>query len=215
MFFLHAGESEVGGFGVCSAHGPLYVQDFVTVRQLVTPMSVEFVDAAVADYFDRCVDAGLRPERFGRIWCHTHPGDSPTPSVTDEKTFARVFGGCDWAVMFIVSRTHRTYARLSFAAGPGGDVLLDVAVDWQFWPHLLLELPEQLQNPMLAWAQEYEQNIHSAWPTDRTRAAQFDMEPPQGWWDFEEYELRPDVDELRPDRDEALDALPQEGTVPA
>ena len=33
MFFLHAGDTEVGGFGVSAENNLLYVQDFVTVKQ--------------------------------------------------------------------------------------------------------------------------------------------------------------------------------------
>ena len=159
QFFLHAGETEVGGFGLSAERDPLYVEDFVTVRQATTPVTVEFDDVAVADHFDNCVDAGLPPSRFARIWCHTHPGDSPTPSHTDERTFARVFGRCDWSLMFVLSRTGRTYARLAFAAGPGGSLLLPVAVDWANWPFLVLEGRVTLGDLAAAWAAEFEQNV--------------------------------------------------------
>ena len=130
QYFCHAGPTEVGGFGIARAADPLYLEDFVTVRQLATAVSVRFLDEAVADFFDRCVDAGLDPQRFSRVWCHTHPGDSVTPSGTDEETFARSFGACDWSLMFILGRTGKTYARLAFPAGPRGEVLVPTAVDW-------------------------------------------------------------------------------------
>ena len=122
-------------------------------------MSVEFNDTAVADYFDACVDAGLPPSRFARIWCHTHPGSSADPSGTDELTFARVFGSCDWSVMFIVSRTGSMYARLSFSAGPGVNVLLPVSVDWADWPKALAETTPQISELLAAWETEYQRNI--------------------------------------------------------
>ena len=62
---------------------------------------------------------GLPPERFARIWVHTHPGKSPHPSITDEETFQRCFGNSDWAVMFILARGGQSYARLRLNAGPG------------------------------------------------------------------------------------------------
>jgi len=49
-------------------------------------VTVEFDDAAVADFFDEQVDQGRRPEEFSRIWLHTHPGASAQPSHTDEET---------------------------------------------------------------------------------------------------------------------------------
>ena len=48
--------------------------------------SVSFDDEAVADLFDTQVDAGRKPEQFARVWLHSHPGDSPRPSNTDEES---------------------------------------------------------------------------------------------------------------------------------
>jgi hypothetical protein len=76
------------------------------------------------------VDLGRKPEQFARIWLHTHPGDSPDPSSTDEATFQRVFGGCTWAVMAVVAQDDSTYARLSFNIGPGGQILIPTGVDF-------------------------------------------------------------------------------------
>jgi len=166
MLFLHIGDTEVGGFGISRGGGEdgdeldlLYLEDFATVRQRVTAISVALDDAAVADYFDDRVDAGLPPARFGRVWVHTHPGDSPDPSMTDEETFARVFGTCDWAVMLIVSRTGRTYCRLSFSAGPGGTVLLPVRIDWPAWPDVLLRQAVDLTKLCEGWIKEYGTNV--------------------------------------------------------
>jgi hypothetical protein len=100
------------------------------VRQAVTGVSVAFDDEAVADFFDRQVDAGRRPEQFARIWVHTHPGDFAEPSATDEATFLRVFGRTDWAMMFILARGGQSYARLRFHVGPGGDISLPIKVDY-------------------------------------------------------------------------------------
>ncbi|HMP08605.1 MAG TPA: Mov34/MPN/PAD-1 family protein [Lacipirellulaceae bacterium] len=129
VYLRDAGRTEIGGFGTSRADDPLLVDDVQLVRQRCSWAHVAFQDEAVADYFDRMVDAGRRPEEFARIWVHTHPGDSPAPSAADEETFARVFGGCDWSVMLIVARNDAAYARLQFSAGPGGAVRLPVAVD--------------------------------------------------------------------------------------
>src|SRR3954462_15153578 len=59
LCFLHAGDFEVGGFGVSACGDPLYVEDFVTVAQAVTMVSVAFDDEAVADYFEDCAAKGL------------------------------------------------------------------------------------------------------------------------------------------------------------
>ncbi len=94
-------------------------------------MTVKFDDSSVADYFDTQVDQGRSPEQFARIWIHTHPGDSPHPSCTDEETFERCFGNADWAVMFIVACGGQAYARLRFGTGPGGELILPVEIDFE------------------------------------------------------------------------------------
>jgi hypothetical protein len=160
QFFLHAGETEIGGFGISRADDLLYVEDFVTVRQRVSCMTVELDDTAVADYFDAQVDEGKVPAQFGRIWVHTHPGSSANPSWTDEETFERAFGRCDWSVMFIISRSGQTYVRLRFAAGPRASLLLAVRVDWAAWANMLSDLGgDRLGELAEAWMDEYGQNI--------------------------------------------------------
>jgi hypothetical protein len=106
------------------------LEDVRLVRQRCDWASVAFEDESVADLFDEQIDLGRRPEEFARVWVHTHPGESPSPSATDEETFARVFGACDWAVMFILAKGGRSYARLRFGVGPGGSLEIPVEIDF-------------------------------------------------------------------------------------
>ena len=130
LFLRDAGNTEVGGFGIAATDDLLLVTDFQLIEQTCSAISVAFDDTAVAEFFDQQVDLGLHPSRFARIWIHTHPGDSPNPSTTDEETFQRVFGHCDWAVMFILARGGQTYCRLQYHSGPPIAVELDVEVDY-------------------------------------------------------------------------------------
>ena len=130
LFLRDLGPTEVGGFGISSPDDLLLVQDISLVRQLCSAVTVKFDDQAVADHFDDFVDLGCTPERFARIWVHTHPGDSAIPSSTDEETFARCFGSSDWAIMFILARGGETYAKLALNTGPGGDLMLPVEIDF-------------------------------------------------------------------------------------
>jgi len=75
------GETEVGGFGVAAPDDLLLVANVGLVRQQCSPVTVKFDDSAVADYFDRQVDAGSAPEQFGRIWIHTHPVTAHCPAA--------------------------------------------------------------------------------------------------------------------------------------
>lgn len=131
LYLRDRGETEIGGFGITGLQDPLLIEQFQLVRQHATPLTVGFDDSAVAEYFDEQVDRGLRPEQFARIWIHTHPGHSPLPSRTDEETFERVFGRCDWAVMFILARGGASYARLRFRSGPGAELRFASEVDYR------------------------------------------------------------------------------------
>ncbi len=162
-------DTEVGGFGVSAKDDLLLVEDVCLIRQQCSAVTVRFEDVAVADFFDWQVDRGLAPERFARIWIHTHPGNSAQPSVTDEETFARCFGTADWAVMFILACGGQTYARLRFRAGPGGALVLPVEIDfsepfeasdWEAWDAEYVEavmaepvLPQPERRPRLAPAE--------------------------------------------------------------
>lgn len=130
LYLRGLGETEIGAFGISSQHNLLLVEDVLLVTQTCTWVHVAFDDDSVANFFDDQVDAGRRPETFGRLWLHTHPGSSPEPSGTDEITFARAFGRSDWAVMFILARGGQTYARLRYNVGPGAEIKLPVEVDF-------------------------------------------------------------------------------------
>ena len=150
QYLCHWGPTEVAAFGLSSEFDPLYLDDVLVVKQRATPATVAFDDTAVADLFDRMADSGIPPARFARVWLHTHPGSSVEPSGTDEATFARAFGDCDWAVMAILGRTGRCSARLSFHCGPGGSVNLNPSVDWSDWPRQSGELEAARR----VWAEE-------------------------------------------------------------
>jgi len=150
LYFRDRGGTEIGGFGITASKDLLRIEEFVTIRQKTSVATVSFDDDAVADFFEAQIDAGRRPEQFARVWCHTHPGDSPQPSMVDVETFERVFGRCEWAVMCVLARGGKSYARLRFNIGPGGETLIPVEVDWRqaFGP-----------SDHKAWEEEYKANI--------------------------------------------------------
>jgi proteasome lid subunit RPN8/RPN11 len=153
LFLRDKGPTEVGGFGITPGDDLLYVEDIRLVRQTCTSISVAFDDSAVAEFFDEQIDSGRRPEQFGRIWIHTHPGASAQPSHVDEETFRRVFGPCDWAVMFIIARESGTYCRLQFGAGPGGAFEIPARTDFR---------TSFAGSNFEAWAGEYDSAVRKA-----------------------------------------------------
>jgi proteasome lid subunit RPN8/RPN11 len=130
LYLRDIGPTEVGGFGISDASDLLLVEDIQLVEQVCSVVSVEFDDDSVADFFDKQVDAGRQPEQFARVWIHTHPGASPSPSGTDEETFERCFGGVDWALMHIIAEEGNTYTRARFNVGPGTERRLRSRVEF-------------------------------------------------------------------------------------
>ncbi len=105
-FLWRADGIEVSGFGITKGNDPLYVIEFVTVLQENTGASTEMDDEAVAKYIDNQVaEHNRQPKDFARIWIHTHPSFSVSPSGTDEDTMEKWFGECDNAIMVIISDT--------------------------------------------------------------------------------------------------------------
>lgn len=150
LYLRDLGPTEVGVFGISATDDLLRVEDVCLVQQRCSQVSVAFGDEAIAAYFDEQVDRGLRPEQFGRIWIHTHPGDRAEPSWVDEATFERVFGRSDWAVMFILASGGATYARLRFNTGPGSEAEIAVDIDYT---HPFAASVEQ------TWEEEYLANV--------------------------------------------------------
>jgi hypothetical protein len=186
LFLRDYGDTEVGGFAIAPADDLLFVEDVRLVRQVCSWANVTFEDESVADFFDHQVDAGRRPEQFARVWIHSHPGDCPQPSMTDDETFDRVFGRSDWAVMFILARKGQSYARLRFNVGPRADLEIAVMVDYsRFFGGCDAE----------AWEREYLSNVQSAPPVSNAGsgmepvvASPFYEEPAddwrEGWLDY-------------------------------
>ncbi|MBI9018758.1 MAG: hypothetical protein JEZ07_16010 [Phycisphaerae bacterium] len=142
--------NEVGSFGITDLDDLLLVKDIAIIKQRVSPVTVAFDDNAVADFFEDQVEANNKPEQFARIWLHTHPGSSPEPSGTDEQTFHRVFGSCDWSIMAIIAQDGNTYARLHYSSGPGCDLQIPITVDYT---------KEFAQTDFDHWGKLYQQNI--------------------------------------------------------
>ena len=182
LYLRDRGETESGGFGLAAADDPLLISDILLVKQRATVATVAFDDAAVAALFDALVDQGHKPEQFGRVWIHTHPGNCPLPSSVDEATFRRVFGRTDWSVMAIVARNDASYARLSFHVGPGGALEIPVRVDYG---------QPFAGTDVAAWEQEYMANVIAAnlplLETDDLSGDLFAGELQHHYWDWEDF----------------------------
>ena len=206
MFMRDFCDCEVGAFGITCANDLLLIEDIVLVKQTVSWVTVSFDDGSVADFFEQQVDAGRKPEQFARVWLHTHPGNSPAPSTTDEETFGRAFGTCDWSVMFIIDQNDNTYARLCFGIGPGGQAEIPVGIDYS---------TAFSGTDFKAWQTEYIQNVTPGKLTSENPKAATD----EGPLDFGDIVLRSDeilhhVEQMDPlERQLLLDELASKSVV--
>ena len=112
IYLRDIGETEIGGFGITSTKNRFLITDFALVKQKSSAVTCYFDDNGVGQHFDKYDDKGLQPWQYGRIWIHTHPGSSPSPSTTDEQTFKRWFEDTDYSIMFILARGGDCYCRL-------------------------------------------------------------------------------------------------------
>lgn len=102
--FANATENEVAAWGICEdPDNPLLVTDLHLPLQTNNPCYVEMDDDAINRYLVDQTILGRSPEQFMRVWIHTHPGASPTPSSHDRDTFERLTKELPWLVMFIMS----------------------------------------------------------------------------------------------------------------
>lgn len=130
LYMRDKGATEVAGYGVTATEDPLLVTDFVLVKQECTGVSFDLDPNDGAEYMERMMDAGLMPWQYSNILCHTHPGNSPTPSFTDETNFQKAFSHPNWAIMFIIADDGGVCCRLKVNVGPGVVRELKVVIDY-------------------------------------------------------------------------------------
>jgi len=91
---------EIGCFGLSAEDDPLLIIDVLLPKQKVSVAAVDFDDDDLAEFVE-CHIRNFPLERFFRIWIHTHPNMSSSPSGTDNKTFLKIFSNAEWAAMVI------------------------------------------------------------------------------------------------------------------
>jgi hypothetical protein len=181
MSVAFGGHTEVGGYGIHDPIDPadlrIYVSDFVTVRQAVDPCFCSLdTDHASELLLKLCEeDEDFNPNRMMALWCHTHPGDSVTPSGVDWETFAG-HAGSDWAGMIILGRDGRLGAHIRQRGALGGSVKeVHVSVDWEHMDECATPIDPE------AWKDEYVENV---WPSAKDSHPDFRRARPAGMVDM-------------------------------
>jgi hypothetical protein len=130
LYMLYKGDTEIGGFGILDEEDPSLINDFQLVKQKCSMCTVDMDSDGLADYLNEMVDNNIPPAQCFRVWIHTHPGDSPSPSRQDWTTFQELMDGHVWFAMLIIAQNQSTFGHIGFSAGPGGSCDVNLSIDW-------------------------------------------------------------------------------------
>ena len=127
-------DHEVGAMGIAATADPFLVTDLFIPKQKCSPVFVEMDSSDIADslFMTYCDPDGphkLKPHQVGRIFIHTHPTGCLDPSPHDETIFAESFGSMPWAMMVILPKGGRLYARVRVSLGNDINLQMRVADD--------------------------------------------------------------------------------------
>lgn len=132
--WCHAGDTEVGAFGVHVKDDPLVVDWLWLPQQECSPAFVQVDEGQWEEFaFDPEVRKDL-PGELTPVWLHTHPGSSATPSGYDEDNFVKEYGHERIAVFGIMARQGETYGRLQVGGAKPMGFELDVQTYWSWLP---------------------------------------------------------------------------------
>ena len=124
---------EVSLMGISDPDQINKIVDWYIPKQEVSAGTTDFDDDAWTDYIESITfgyldenpddyeGASFAVKRHTRVWAHTHPGDSATPSGTDEETFRDFFGeqDIDFAAMLILAKGNKTTNRMKYNSSVG------------------------------------------------------------------------------------------------
>lgn len=143
MFKLQAwrdmGDTEVTGFFVTEQGSINEVIDAVIIKAECSMASVDISAESLEKMYFDMTEKGIYPAQL-QIWWHTHPGNSASPSGTDQTTFAEL--GQDRArnIMYILAKGGEEFAQVSVTDLDSGLMLKsDMGIEhpftkWQAFP---------------------------------------------------------------------------------
>lgn len=151
IYMRDKGGTEVSGFCITDSHAKDLVVDFQLVKQTCTSVTTDMDKDGLSDFIETMADQDISPGECMRVWLHTHPGSSPSPSGTDEKTFEGLMEKYPYIVMLIIAKGGAQFGRIGFTQGCGGYADVDWEVDWTI-PGEAVDFDE--------WDAEYEAFVH-------------------------------------------------------
>ena len=131
IWFRDRGKTEISAMAQSSVEDRFYIEDIHIIKQKSSAALTTFDDDGFAEYMEDMVMDGHSSSNVGRIWLHTHPGFSSTPSMTDEDTFKDKFGLCSWAIMGILSHDDMTVWLSMTSEGQSYYMKMEIDIDWK------------------------------------------------------------------------------------
>lgn len=155
-WFRDKGHSEVSAWAITKKENPLYVTDLKFIKQKNTVAFTKFDDDAIALMCYQLGEEGIEPNNCMRIWVHTHPGNSASPSGHDETQFNDCIGVNDWFVMLILAKDDSTTCRIGMNTS-FGKTSQEINVKHSFSIEDLKDknIPEIIKS----WEEEYNTNV--------------------------------------------------------
>lgn len=150
LWMRDRGNTEVAAFATTATKDPLLVTDFRLIKQKCTNVTFDLDTDDLVEDVEKTLDEGLSPWMTHNILCHTHPGNCPNPSLTDEENFKQAFSHPNWAIMLIIAQDGSTYCRLKINTAPGVEKLLRVQIDFT---------QEFTASDHTAWEKEYKEKV--------------------------------------------------------
>lgn len=131
-----AHNTEVSALGICTGN-TLNVTDLLIPKQNCSVGHTEMDDEDVANETVRlAVEEKIEPLFCNRIWIHTHPGNSPSPSGKDWETFSHLVDCGGWAVMLIFAKDSSYFCRLGYKMGDRKQMVeVPVRMNLSYWTH--------------------------------------------------------------------------------
>lgn len=159
--------NEVTCFGITDENDPLLVRDLWVPKQEVSVATTELDDEAFAIAIEE-MGKMAPPATFSRIWLHTHPGASASPSFTDRTTQSTTFSTCEWHVMGILAQGGQVHCEMSWW-GPDGKSLMSAQIPMEVAWHEPFDAADPDH-----WSAEYAENVTTSksaigfkWPSNK------------------------------------------------
>jgi len=113
LWLRDRGDTEVSAFGYLEDQKDnLVVESLIIPKQECSSATTEMDDESLSELGEAMTKKRVVPWRYTRVWIHTHPGESPTPSSKDWETFREIFGRSNWAIMFVLAKGGQTHCQM-------------------------------------------------------------------------------------------------------